>query len=590
MGLGLLAAGVIPALPLVVDDLYISYTYALRLLDGEGLTWTTGERVEGYSNLSWVLWLALGRLLGAPATWWAKAASVAAAAALVAGVHRRAPPTWMGAWLVLAVGAWGALATWGASGMETTLFALLLWAGWGPARVVGGAFPMACLYAAALTRPEGSLYLVAAVLLRRDRVAWAFLGALAAYHLARWGWFGALVPNTVLAKSHSEDLPLAGLGQAAVESLVALPIGVAALAAWRLPWGRAGLVIVPVALHLWMLIRMRGDWMGDTRILLPGFVAALSALSMRGEPRARAPRALVLVTPLLVLVPLRTMAFDLRFRDVTLSRLQTPLVEDLQFVVHRIPAGARYETGDLGILSLVPDLRVVDVTGLTDRAWALAGPAGSAEVDTRYGGEDPLACVRRYARDPEVHTPRFRALLADHRIERTIRGPKLRHTWWCREGLPWADAATARDRWLALVDRLPEHAVLRWHAARALADEGRLAEAEALYARDPARGDPLVALALTAGPIPEVRGPRGLLLTEGETARSRPFDGPLGLVLVTRGPVELAWLDAVGGVVRVSAAGGRIPLVPPAGATRFTVQARAPRVEVWVERASPAPR
>jgi arabinofuranosyltransferase len=45
------------------DDTLISLRYAERLLDGQGLTWTAGERVEGYSNLLWILLIAgLGAL------------------------------------------------------------------------------------------------------------------------------------------------------------------------------------------------------------------------------------------------------------------------------------------------------------------------------------------------------------------------------------------------------------------------------------------------------------------------------------------------------------------------------------------------
>ena len=47
----------------------ISLRYADRLQQGRGLTWTDGERVEGYSNLLWVLmtaglgWLGLDLVL-----------------------------------------------------------------------------------------------------------------------------------------------------------------------------------------------------------------------------------------------------------------------------------------------------------------------------------------------------------------------------------------------------------------------------------------------------------------------------------------------------------------------------------------------
>ena len=42
-------------MPYVADDSLISLTYAVRLATGEGLTWASGEHVEGYSNPLWVL-------------------------------------------------------------------------------------------------------------------------------------------------------------------------------------------------------------------------------------------------------------------------------------------------------------------------------------------------------------------------------------------------------------------------------------------------------------------------------------------------------------------------------------------------------
>jgi hypothetical protein len=41
--------------PFFADDGFISLHYAARFMSGQGLTWTAGERVEGYSNLLWVL-------------------------------------------------------------------------------------------------------------------------------------------------------------------------------------------------------------------------------------------------------------------------------------------------------------------------------------------------------------------------------------------------------------------------------------------------------------------------------------------------------------------------------------------------------
>ena len=44
--------------PFLSDDALISFRYAERLTQGDGLTWNDGERVEGYSNLLWVLLVA----------------------------------------------------------------------------------------------------------------------------------------------------------------------------------------------------------------------------------------------------------------------------------------------------------------------------------------------------------------------------------------------------------------------------------------------------------------------------------------------------------------------------------------------------
>jgi arabinofuranosyltransferase len=42
-------------MPFIADDALISLRYAHRLIAGEGLNWTDGKPVEGYSNLLWIL-------------------------------------------------------------------------------------------------------------------------------------------------------------------------------------------------------------------------------------------------------------------------------------------------------------------------------------------------------------------------------------------------------------------------------------------------------------------------------------------------------------------------------------------------------
>ena len=51
-----------------IDDAYISYRYARNLANGLGLVYNAGERIEGYTNFSWTLMLALGAKVGVDPT------------------------------------------------------------------------------------------------------------------------------------------------------------------------------------------------------------------------------------------------------------------------------------------------------------------------------------------------------------------------------------------------------------------------------------------------------------------------------------------------------------------------------------------
>ncbi|MDP8239944.1 MAG: hypothetical protein P9X24_12710 [Candidatus Hatepunaea meridiana] len=50
--------------PKLVDDAFISFRYAKNLVEGNGLVFNPGERVEGYTNFLWVIFMAGGLLIG----------------------------------------------------------------------------------------------------------------------------------------------------------------------------------------------------------------------------------------------------------------------------------------------------------------------------------------------------------------------------------------------------------------------------------------------------------------------------------------------------------------------------------------------
>ncbi|MDI9547577.1 MAG: hypothetical protein QM346_08230 [Chloroflexota bacterium] len=163
--------------PFLSDDALISLRYAKRLLAGQGLTWTEGPRVEGYSNLLWVLlvsalgWMGLdliqaARLLGYGLM------SLAGAAVVWCGLVRHHVRGLLGAamgGLFLALSA--PVAVWAIGGLEQPLIAALLaWAMVFTFRVADRTHESRYFYLASfcfgllsITRPDGPIFAVATV-------------------------------------------------------------------------------------------------------------------------------------------------------------------------------------------------------------------------------------------------------------------------------------------------------------------------------------------------------------------------------------------------------------------------------------------
>lgn len=218
--LGLAVAGALVHMALLggwlLDDAAISAAYARNLAAGHGLVPFPGaERVEGYSNATWVALLAAAEVLGLDALAAAKGLGIVLAACtvpVVARLARLAAPADAAAPSVAAVAlaASSGFAVWAASGMESALLSLLLAAGLVTAlqEDAGRWRPSALWFAAlAATRPEGIAYAVpVAVALgvrdRRPPVWWLLWLAfpLLAYHGLRVAWFAWPAPMTYYAK------------------------------------------------------------------------------------------------------------------------------------------------------------------------------------------------------------------------------------------------------------------------------------------------------------------------------------------------------------------------------------------------------
>ncbi len=205
------------------DDAFIVFRYARNLVEGLGLVFNAGERVEGFTDLLWVLWTAPALALGiAPETWasfWG-VACYGGTIALLGFDHerlmRRLPSP---SWAVVPVAALGAAAhadwsVWATSGLETSAFTFLLVAGY--VLLVGTLEPGRALAAglvfglATLMRPDGVLSaLVGGVfviaMMRAVKPAVAYTAGFTILWLPaaafRFSYYGSLVPNTYWAKS-----------------------------------------------------------------------------------------------------------------------------------------------------------------------------------------------------------------------------------------------------------------------------------------------------------------------------------------------------------------------------------------------------
>ncbi|MEN8182076.1 MAG: hypothetical protein ABFS46_06030 [Myxococcota bacterium] len=284
-----------------LDDSYITYRYARNLVEGSGLVYNLGERVEGFTNLLWTLIVAAGLWLGFEATLVGHAVGVAcglgALLATVAYSRALLPASsrWLGAAAAVAVLATTSFLRWSISGMETSLFTAAVTAALaaGARERLGWATCFLCI--ATLTRPDGALFALivyADALLRGASPARRVWGASLAYGgvlilltAFRLGYYGDVVPNTFHAKVGGVPLRMGlyYLGSFLRDGAGLLLVP-AALAALRHPRCRAGAAAVAAVCAY--VVAIGGDGFSQ-RFFVP-IVPALAALAVQGAVTARA--------------------------------------------------------------------------------------------------------------------------------------------------------------------------------------------------------------------------------------------------------------------------------------------------------------
>lgn len=270
-----------------IDDAFISFRYAQNLIDGHGLVYNIGERVEGYTNLSWTLLIAGALAAGLDPEMFTTVLGAAFGLGTIVITYRLAeqllptgPVPCVASWLLATS---PALTGHAVFGLETSMFACLVMAGIllfvreeaEPQRRPWSGLVFA---AAGLTRPEAPLFL-GLMLLHFGERPWISFDPLARVGRRVFGgeahaWRGPALFVGVLAVSLGMALIQRDLGRhdAAGPTSVALLVAGAALVVLTIPRAlltrrnlvRLELFAIPVLIHLLWRFKYYGRWLPNT--------------------------------------------------------------------------------------------------------------------------------------------------------------------------------------------------------------------------------------------------------------------------------------------------------------------------------------
>jgi len=439
------AAGSASLLSTPIDDACISFRYLDNWLRGEGLVFNPGERVEGYSNLLWILLLAIPALFGARPhlaslhiEWFLAPGCLLLLAFAATKVARRKNEPYLVAPLLLVFNS--AFFFWIGKGMEVVLYTtlqlslavtILVSRGCETLRWRDGVLLGLIAAAAALTRPEGvvapAIVLVMLAVAERGRrklylLAFAILAvAVAGQFVFRLAYYGLLWPNTYYAKRLPTSLALMGglgylrkflVGASEGEAWFYIsgwashwPAWVVCAAAWAFAakrWRRLWPAALQMASLVAVAIYVGGDWMPAFRFFVPaiplGCLLVAAGLSeMAGDSAAHGQD-----TPATSPQWRRTLAIGLLSILVIVEGIGLGnMVQSHEFTRWRhhirnygamaawLNKNARPNSlvalSDIGIISYQnPRLRFMDVLGLTDPHIASLPGIHYLKTDVEY--------------------------------------------------------------------------------------------------------------------------------------------------------------------------------------------------------------
>jgi arabinofuranosyltransferase len=411
----LLIAGLVPLivlcwlaagyLPFISDDALISLRYAQRFIEGQGLTWTAGPPVEGYSNLLWILLVSLLGALGCDLIVAVRVLGYGCGVAvLLALLHAHRSRGWAECIPALAGGLGLALAgpivVWTIGGLEQPLqAALLAWAmvlcyplvePQGSDRKASWLVPGVVLALLCLTRPDGALFTAAAgagLLFARGisrqtlRLCMTLLALPAATYVAQLGfrlvYYGEWVPNSALAKLAftgtrvSEGLAYLSNGLLSLLGLVvpALVLGALALSRGRHS-PRVRFLAMPLLIWSAYVVLVGGDSFPAYRFLVPVVVllALLLATGLTAIERHHSRTAVCVLACLGVLAWMQHV--DVQNERARLERWEWDGQGIGTLLKQAFPTETLLAVDPAGTLPYFSELPALDMLGINDRYLA----------------------------------------------------------------------------------------------------------------------------------------------------------------------------------------------------------------------------
>lgn len=285
------------------DDAFISLRYARNFLNGHGLVWNPGERVEGYTNFLHVMLTSLLGSLGVDLMWASRLVGIGSFVALNLFIawymrhHMGGAKSSHRGWIPLLLTLTSLpLIIWCWGGLETLLFTLLctvaIWTSLSRGTdSKGWVFSGVCFGLATMTRPNGvilfcltGLFLLHKIFQERSRLrplihyTLAFALVYLPYFLWRLVYYGAFFPNTFYVRT----VPLIYRLRTGLAYLISflqlysynllLPLTVVLLvycyrkACWD---ARLSFLLSLIAVHIVYVVGVGGDFMAGFRFMVP---------------------------------------------------------------------------------------------------------------------------------------------------------------------------------------------------------------------------------------------------------------------------------------------------------------------------------